>query len=174
MFRVNIYIETSIKGPGTRSGWYAAIIEYQMKNGFIHKRFDFGMGDDLTYHKSVLLVLGMSLLRLTSSSYLTIHTDSQYLIGIIERGTLEKWRKNNFKNSRGMDVKNLEEWKLLDKRLKGHKVEFHLTKGNKYSDELREKTVKRYEEWLKRQKNVDNSVENTENFLRQRGIGNEH
>ena len=32
MFEVNIYLETSLKGPGTRAGWYAAVVEYQTKH----------------------------------------------------------------------------------------------------------------------------------------------
>lgn len=174
MFRVNVYIETSMKGPGTRSGWYAAIIEYQMKNGTVHKRFDFGMGESLTYHKSVLLALGTSLKRLNASSYLTIHTDSQHVVGTISRGSLEKWRENDFQSSRGREIKNCEEWKSVDKLLKGHKVEFELAKSNKYSDELREQAMKIQKEIAKSQKNVDNSVENTENIEKERGNGYEY
>lgn len=174
MFKVNVYIETSMKGPGIRSGWYASIIEYQMKNGVIHKRFDFGMGESLTYHKSVLLALGMSLKRLNASSYLTIHTDSQHVVGTIRRGSLETWRENDFQSSRGREIKNCEEWKIVDKLLKGHKVEFELTKSNKYSEELREEAMKIQEEIIKRQKNVDNSVENTKNFEKERGNGDEY
>lgn len=157
MFKVDIYVETSIKGPGTRKGWYAAVIEYRMKNGGIHKRVDFGSGENPTYHKSVLLGLTESLKRLNTSSFVTIHTDSHYIAGCIERGSLDNWRKNGFMSARKKEIKNREEWELVDRLLKGHKVSFCLAEEHKYSSKLREGAVKR-------QKNVDNCVENTENF----------
>lgn len=31
MFEVNIYLETSLKGPIVKDGWYAAVLEYKSK-----------------------------------------------------------------------------------------------------------------------------------------------
>lgn len=132
MFEVNIYLETSLKGPGTRKGWYAAVIECTKKDGSIHKREDFVMEEALTYHRSVLLALLKSLKRLNASSDLTIHTDSSYLISNIERN-LERWRGNGFRNIKGEPVKNQTEWQQVDKLLKGHKVSFVCEKRNKYT-----------------------------------------
>ena len=60
MFEVNIYIETSMKGPGTRKGWYAAVLEF-IKNGKSITREDFAFEKETTYHKSVLCALTKSL-----------------------------------------------------------------------------------------------------------------
>lgn len=138
MFEVNIYLETSMKGPGTRKGWYAAVIECTKKDGSVHKREDFEKEDALTYHKSVLLALLKSLKRLNTSSILIIHTDSVYLINNIERGNLKKWSENDFLKSKGEPIKNREEWQQINKLLKGHKVSFCFEKRNKYSIAMKE------------------------------------
>lgn len=139
MFKVNIYIETSLKGPGKRKGCYASVIEYQKRNGEMHKRMDVGIEEKTTYHRSVLLALLKSLNRLNTSSDLTIYTDSTYLIFSVERGRLQHWSENGFISAKKKEIANKEEWQQVDRLLKGHKVRFYYVKEHKYSSELKEK-----------------------------------
>jgi len=154
MFNVDIYIETSMKGPGRRKGWYAAVIECKKRNGEIHKRTDYVEEENLTYHKSVLRGLIRSLQRLNTCSSICIHTDSMYLIGNVKRGNLDKWRENDFTSSKNREIKNRSEWEMVDKLLKGHKIEFCYGKQNKYTEELQQ-----FAEKIKQQVNVGDGYE---------------
>lgn len=140
MYKVDIYLETSLKGPGTRRGWYAAVIECTKKDNSVYWKGDFAQEESITYHKSVLLALLKSLNRLNASSDLTIHTDSYYLITNIEQGHLERWSKNGFLNIKGEPIKNQNEWKEVARLLKGHKVSFCYEKRNKYSAKMHERS----------------------------------
>lgn len=142
MFEVNIYIETSLKGPGIRKGWYAAVVEYKTKNHGIQTREDFVMEEETTFHKSALRALIKSLKRLNTSCNLTIHTDSMHLVNSYDHH-LHIWEENNFLNAKNQPVKNQEEWKTVSRLLKGHKVLFVYEKNHAYTLWMIEEAKKR-------------------------------
>lgn len=41
MFRVNIYIESNLKGFRKQKGWYGRVVEYQKNNGNLVTRGNF-------------------------------------------------------------------------------------------------------------------------------------
>lgn len=149
MFEVNIYLETSLKGPGTRKGWYAAVVEYIGKDKKAVTREDFEWKKETTYHKSVLCALEKSLKRLNASCFLKIYTDSVFVKNSVETN-LERWKSNGFTNAKGEPIKNQEEWRELAKLLGGHKVEFRITKRHAYSVWMRNQAQERF-------KNVENT-----------------
>ena len=81
-----------------------------------------------------------------------VYSDSAYVINSINNNWIERWRLNNWKTSKGNDVKNVELWmeclKLLSqiKRM-GIKITFIKVKGhsgdtlNEYADEIAKKEV---------------------------------
>ncbi len=142
MFEVNIYIETSLKGPGIRKGWYAAVIEFQKRNGDTVTREDFVYEQETTYHKSVLCALIKALKRLNASCDITIYTDSEIIRNNVENN-LHRWKENGFLTVKGEPIKNQEEWKELAKVISGHKVEFCITKRHFYSEWMRSEVEKR-------------------------------
>ena len=75
MFEVNVFLETSMKGPGTRKGWYAAVVEYQTKRNGIQTREFFSRMEETTYNKSALLGLIEALKILNVECDLKIYTD---------------------------------------------------------------------------------------------------
>lgn len=158
MFEVNIYLETSLKGPGTRPGWYAAVVEYQTKHSGTKTREVFKHNEAITYHKSALLAFIESLKILNKECNLTIYTDSIYLSSSFTNH-LEKWEENGYKNARGEDIKNQTEWQQISKLGKKHNVTFVRIKRHPYS-------LWMMEEAKKRLKIVENYVKNTENSVR--------
>ena len=81
-----------------------------------------------------------------------IYSDSAYVVNSINNNWIERWRLNDWKTSKGDDVKNVELWmeclKLLSqiKRM-GIKITFIKVKGhsgdtlNEYADEIARKEV---------------------------------
>ena len=137
MFEVNIYIETSLKGPGTRKGWYAAVLEF-IKNGKAITREDFVYEEATTYHKSVLCALIKSLKRLNASCHLNIYTDSIFVKNSVENN-LDTWKANGYLNIKEKPIKNQEEWREVGRLLSGHDVKFRITNRNPYTVWMREK-----------------------------------
>lgn len=137
MFEVNIYIETSLKGPGKREGWYAAVLEF-VKNGKAITREDFVQEKETTYHKSVLCALIKSLKRLNSSCNLNIYTDSIFVQKSVENH-LPEWKANGFVNAKNEPIKNQAEWEEVARLIGGHNVKFRITNRNPYTVWMREK-----------------------------------
>ena len=80
---------------------------------------------------------------------LEIISDSAYVVNAINLNWLQKWRSNNFKNTDGKDIKNIDLWKklisildelfFLEVRIKFTKIKGH--NGN-YFNEMVDKLAK--------------------------------
>lgn len=132
MYEVNIYLESSIKGPGTREGWYGAVNEFVDKNQKIHTKESYSWEHETTYNRSILRALIAALKRMNASCYLNIYTDCRFVKSSIE-SNLERWKANDFVNAKGESIKNQEEYRELAKLLSGHKWKFHLSKEHSYT-----------------------------------------
>lgn len=144
MFEVNIYLETSLKGPGTRKGWYAAVLEF-VKNGKAITREDFVSEEETTYHKSVLCAMAKSLERLNTNCHLNIYTDSEFVKNSVEKN-LERWKSNDYVNVKDEPIKNQGEWREIGRLLAGHEVKFRITKRHKYTVWMRNEAKHQFDE----------------------------
>ena len=77
-----------------------------------------------------LLALAAGLTALKEPCRVTIHTDSQYLLGGFEKGWLEKWKQNGWRTTSKSEVQNRDLWIRLDELLSSHKASFHWVKGH--------------------------------------------
>lgn len=145
MFEVNIYLETSLKGPGTRKGWYAAVVEYHTKKHGTQTREVFAQGLELTYNKSALLAFIESLKILNARCNLTIHTDSVYLSSSFQNGNLKRWKENGFLNVKGEAIKNQAEWQMVSELADKHEVVFICEKKNAYTIWMLNEAKRRFE-----------------------------
>ncbi len=132
MFEVNIYLETSLKGPVTKDGWHAAVLEFVQKGGKIITREDFERETSTTYHRQCLRALIKSLRRLNASCIVHIYSDSVYMENGIIRN-LSRWKSNGFLSADGELLKNKQEWQEIAKLTSAQKVMFHRVKRNVYS-----------------------------------------
>ena len=111
-----------------------------------------GCNPKTTNNQMELTAVVVSLRRISSSNKsqeYEVYSDSAY---VINKNWIERWRLNNWKTSKGNDVKNVELWmeclKLLSqiKRM-GIKITFIKVKGhsgdtlNEYADEVAKKEV---------------------------------
>lgn len=144
MFEVDIYIETSIKGPGRRKGWYAYVLEYQTRRNGIQTREDFGVQESTTYLQSGLLAMINALKRLNASCIVNIHTDNIFVKNMVDRKMLKEWKRNGWLNASGDTVANKQEWQRLEQLMSGNKVEFFQEKRNAYSAWMQEEAKRRF------------------------------
>lgn len=128
----NIYIETSLAGPGTRDGWYAAVIRCQTSKGIAEKGF-VRMEKQTTYYGSVLLAI-IGAMRMLKPCRVRIYTRCFYIKNTYERDLMEKWNQNGWKGAAGEEVRNKELWQQFfreTRRMGGTgKIEFRFSKHN--------------------------------------------
>ena len=160
MFEVNIYLETSLKGPVTKDGWHAAVLEYITKDEKSETREDFERETSTTYHRQCLRALIKALKRLNASCCVNIYSDSVYVeSGLINN--LKRWKSNGFISADGNTLKNVDEWKEIAKLTSGHKIQFHRQKRNAYSSWMMERAKSYpfgcFESKNKAVKNIENT-----------------
>ena len=110
MFEVNIHIETSLKGPVVKDGWYAAVLEFTTKSKKTITREDFEMQTATTYHRQSVCAFLKSLKRLNANCTVNVYTDSIYLKNGVEEH-IKMWKSNGWINAKGNEIKNAKEWK---------------------------------------------------------------
>lgn len=130
MKEVHIYLYSTIKGCRKCNGAYTYILETETSRGeaTISKTEPV---ENVTAHKSVLLALIAALRRIRRTSYLVIHTDSNYVASNV-RNSLARWKKTGWKTARGEVVKHPEEWQEIERLLQPHSFEVVVSSGHSY------------------------------------------
>ena len=141
MFEVNIYLETSLKGPVVKDGWNASVLEYISRDGKPVTREDFEREASTTYYRQSLRALIKALQRLNTNCIVNIYLDSVYIENGITKN-LKNWKANGFLSADGKPLKNLNEWKEIARLIGGHKIQFHRVKRHAYSDWMRKESKK--------------------------------
>ena len=131
MFRVNIYIESNVKGFRRQSGWYGAVIEFIRRNGEPETR-DIFEKMEATGNNIMLTALLESLKILNKECDVTVFMDSDYVRKNIEQGTIRQWKMNGWKTAKNEPVANMQEWQQMEEQLQKHKLSFSYAKENKY------------------------------------------
>ena len=149
MWEVNIYTWTNFKGIKKRNGAVAYVIEV-LVDGTPRTREDVLALEDVTPHTAELTVLIEALKRMTKKSRLTIYTDSPYVAAGYNAGWVVGWKANDWKNVKGNEVSNRQQWEELDKLLEGHE-EYVFKVGEPHS----------YRMWLERE--VERKAKENEN-----------
>lgn len=136
-FNVNVYIGTSLRGPGMKTGRYAAIVEYTTSKGIVTREIK-GSETDTTYYRSVLLAIVKALEILNAACSVTIYTECVFVKNIAERGSVESWKRSEWVKPSGKQVKNKELWQQYLEQMEKHEIAFRFSKHNGYEDRLEE------------------------------------
>ena len=124
MKKVNIYTDGACKGNPGAGGW-AAILEYEGKEKEL-----FG-GEKLTTNNRMELTAAIEGLRaLKEQCFVTLYSDSQYLVNAINKGWLDNWKSKNWRKADKSAVLNDDLWKILSDLLEYHTVEFIWVRGH--------------------------------------------
>jgi len=124
MKKVTIYTDGACSGnPG--AGGFAAILIY---NGV--EKVVSGGEKETTNNKMELMAVISGLNSLKEACEVDVYSDSQYVVDAFNKGWVDSWQKNGWRNSSKDDVKNVELWKMLLDLTKTHKVNFIKVKGH--------------------------------------------
>lgn len=135
MYKVNIYLETSIKGLKRTVGWYGYILEYTDAKGVRHVRDCYKNEMGVTPNMLILMAFCASLERLTKESEITVYTDNLYLReSCIKR--LKHWKENGWKTAHGEPVKNKGLWQQVSEKMSGHNVIFSTEYHHRYKNQM--------------------------------------
>ena len=145
MKKVTVYTDGACSynpGPG---GW-AAVLIYKGNEKAIS-----GYEPDTTNNRMELKAVLEALKALKEPCELEVHTDSAYIHNAFEKGWIERWKHNGWKNASKQPVENQDLWKgildaSVDHHVKYNKVKGHA--GDKYNticDELARKAIKEYQ-----------------------------
>lgn len=144
MKKIYVYIGTSYKSPRQKEGAYGYILEHPTPKGPATLT-QIKYVKDMTFHKAELTALVEALKRLRYSCDLEIFTDSVYIVSTWEQEFPKRWAEQNWKNSRGEDIANKEEWQEMLRLLIGN-VAFHLNEEHSYKQWLKRELEKKGEE----------------------------
>lgn len=136
---VNIYIQSSIKGPAKRSGIVGFVIEAEGRSDRTITQF--GRVSDVAENESYLIALKYALKRLTKPCELVIWMDNTYISSAFEQNWIEKWKENDWKNARGNQVS--QNWKETLILLNGRDILFRIKEKHEYKTWLTEEVERR-------------------------------
>lgn len=108
-FDVNIYVETTWKGPARRKGVAMWLVEYKRagesitRQGMIHL-------DDGTENQASLMAITAAAKILTKECSIRVFTQCEHILNTVGNFWYIQWQKNDWHNAKGKPVKNAELW----------------------------------------------------------------
>lgn len=121
--RVVIYTDGACRGNPGPGGW-GVILSYASKQ----KKMN-GFEADTTNNRMELTAAIEGLRALSRSCDVDLNTDSKYVLqGINE--WIDNWKSNGWKTAAKKPVKNADLWRLLDKQVLRHRVNWNWVKGH--------------------------------------------
>ncbi len=138
---VNIYIESSIKGPSKKSGIVGLIL--QAGNTDATKTI-FGIVNDSTANQSILICLKNALSHIKSEcESVYIHTTSNYVYLNCSVSRQIQWLESNYRTSKGEEVKFAAEWRDIHRYLEGKEYKVIYNEPNDFKNWLQAEVERR-------------------------------
>ncbi len=138
MRKVDIYIDTSMKGPKKRGGWYTYIVAAETGKG-IADTGDTKKAEDATENQATLLGLEAALKRLKVSCHIVIHLECDYVASALTNGWIDQWRYNGWMTTKNKPVCDAEKWQSILDFLNAHEFEVVLKQPHTYREWMRSK-----------------------------------
>lgn len=124
MKNVSIYTDGACSGnPG--KGGFGVILNYMGKTREISRGFEC-----TTNNRMELMAALEGLGALKEPCNVTLYSDSKYLVDSVNKGWIESWQKNGWKNSKKEKVKNRELFEELVRLMNIHNVTYVWVKGH--------------------------------------------
>ncbi len=138
--RVEIFTDGACRGNPGPGGW-GVLLRYRGREKQLY-----GGERETTNNRMELLAVIQGLRALNRSSKVRITTDSQYVKNGIT-AWIHNWKRNGWKTANKKPVKNDDLWRLLDREVGRHQVEWAWVKGhsghpeNELADRLANKGI---------------------------------
>lgn len=117
--QINLYIETSIRGPRIQDGEYIYVLECFV-SGKPETRDGSGIVTEATENKLTLMALLEALSRITKPASIRIFTRCGHALNSLQNHWPRQWQAAGWLNARGKPVKNAELWDLILEKLDPH------------------------------------------------------
>lgn len=141
---VNIYTSQTIRGPGKKSGAYCYILETFVKEKPVTIT-DKGILEPMSENKAELTILLKAFKRLRKDCEVCIYTDSQHIkTGIND--WLEKWKQSNWRNAKGKEIANIQEWQQIYAYSEKYNIVMVNTETHSYRQWMKAEMEKKHEE----------------------------
>ena len=141
MNEVTIYTDGACSGnPGP--GGYGVIL----MSGKYKKELS-GGEPETTNNRMELMAVIVGLQALKRPCTVTLYSDSQYVVNMVQQGWLERWKQNGRMRNKKEPAKNVDLLEELDRLLRMHQVEMIWVKGhadNPYNNRCDELAVSAY------------------------------
>lgn len=142
--QVNIYVHQTIKGPGTKAGSFTYILETEI-DGKVATLTKTDILEPMSENKAELNVLLQALKRLRKECDVLVVGASPYIKQGVECW-LEKWVAAGWKNAKGKDVANMEEWQQFLEFSKKYHIKICGPSSHSYSYWIKNETEKKEKE----------------------------
>lgn len=142
--RVTIYTDGAAE-PNPGPGGYGVVL----MSGKHRKELSGGFRKT-TNNRMELMAVIVALESLKRPCYVTLFSDSKYVVDSVSRGSVMKWNRNNWFRAPGERAKNVDLWKRFLEVFERHTVEFKWVKGhagvqeNERCDELAVQAAQQY------------------------------
>ena len=111
-----------VKLHATQSG-YEANLSFKDSKGKLHEK-QIGKERRASMQSNYLEALIETLETLQKPCMLSIYSRSDYITEPIRQGWLQSWAVHDWRNAKGKEVRNAEQWKRVKKLLPDHSVRF--------------------------------------------------
>lgn len=138
MWRAMIYIDTSMKGPKKKGGWYTYIVAVETTKG-IADTGDTVKAEDATENQATLMALEAALKRLKSPCHLSLYLENDYVASALQNGWVDNWRYNGWMTTKNKPVADAEKWRSIQEILNEHDFEVCLKQPHTYREWMRGK-----------------------------------
>ena len=122
MFQVNLYIETTNKGPSKRKAAGMYVLEFIRENGEPVTRNGVLWMEAATETQMVLQLFLEALKRVIKSSSIAVFTTSEHLFNVINYHRLSEWEKRGWTNSRGKTSGQMLAWREIKEYMDMHVI----------------------------------------------------
>ena len=128
--KVDIFTDGSARGNPDGPGGYGTILSYIDSKGLKHEK-ELSCGyKKTTNNRMELMAAIVGLEALNRPCEVTLYSDSQYLIKAFNENWIATWIKENFREGKKNQVKNIDLWKRLLEAVKPHDITWVWVKGH--------------------------------------------
>lgn len=122
--QVSLYTDGACSGNPGAGGWGCVLVYGDFKKEMS------GFESDTTNNRMEISAVIYGLRALKERCDVTVYSDSQYVVDAFQKGWIQTWQKNGWKNASKQPVKNTDLWEILLKEISGHNVRWIKVKGH--------------------------------------------
>lgn len=141
---VNIYMYHTIHSPGTKAGSFTYILETEI-NGKVATLTKTDILEPMTENRAELTVLLKALKRLRKECDVLVYGAGTYIKTGCEEW-IDKWISAGWKNAKGKDVANMEEWQQFQEFRERYNITICPDTKHSYSEWMQTTTDKKEKE----------------------------